>query len=257
MIAIDAGNTRIKWGVHNGAGWQSLGAVPTQAPAELAAAAAHWPAADAIVACNVAGEGLEKALEKALKCAFAPHFPGIEWLRPTSAACGVTNRYALPDRLGADRWAALIAARADAKAARLIVCAGTATTVDWLDANGVFRGGLILPGVDLMRASLARNTAQLPLAAGEFCSEPRTTVDAIESGCLHAQIGAIERMFANLAGEPGALCLLTGGAAHRLAPLLAIPFRPCETLILDGLRHYARVGSAEPGKVAPMPASAA
>ena len=248
MIAIDAGNTRIKWGVHDGAAWTSLGAVPTAAPAEmaelaeladLAAAAALWPAGEIVVACNVAGERVEAALERAL----APRFPSIDWLRPTPAACGVSNRYVSPERLGADRWAALIAARADVNgphAARLIVCAGTATTVDWLDADGVFRGGIILPGVDLMRASLAHNTAQLPLAAGQFCREPRTTTDAIESGCLHAQVGAIERMFANLAGEPGALCLLTGGAASRLEPLLVIPFRPCETLILDGLRHYAR-----------------
>ena len=53
-----------------------------------------------------------------------------------------------------------------------------------------------------MRASLARNTAQLPLAEGEFSSAPRTTMDAIVSGCLHAQIGAIERMFRALAEQP-------------------------------------------------------
>jgi type III pantothenate kinase len=80
----------------------------------------------------------------------------------------------------------------------------------------VFRGGLILPGFDLMRAALARNTAQLPLAEGVFRAAPRNTSDAIFSGCLQAQLGAVERMFAGIAAEAGARCLLTGGA--RRAP---------------------------------------
>jgi type III pantothenate kinase len=150
----------------------------------------------------------------------------------------VRNSYDLPERLGADRWAALIGARGQLSTACLVVCAGTATTVDWLDAGGTFRGGLILPGVDLMRASLARNTAQLPLADGHFRYEPRNTMDAIVSGCMHAQVGAIERMFAKIAAEPGAVCLLTGGAAQSIVPLLNIPFRLTENLILDGLARF-------------------
>ena len=120
----------------------------------------------------------------------------------------------------------------------LVVCAGTATTVDLLGADGEFRGGLIFPGFDLMRAALARDTAQLPLAEGEYRPLPRNTRDAIFSGCLHAQAGAIERMFATLAGAPGALCLLTGGGAARLAPHLNIPLQLTDNLILDGLLRY-------------------
>ena len=111
--------------------------------------------------------------------------------------------------------------------------------MDWLDAGGDFRGGLILPGVDLMRASLAGNTAQLPLSEGEYCDEPRSTIDSIASGCLHAQAGAIERMYAKLPAASNALCLLTGGAAERIAPHLAIPFQFSEHLILDGLVRFA------------------
>ena len=111
--------------------------------------------------------------------------------------------------------------------------------MDLLDANGVFRGGLILPGFDLMRAALARNTAQLPLAEGVFCAEPRNTMDAIVSGCLQGQLGAIERMFSAIAAEPGARCLLTGGAAERLAAHLKIPFQLVDNLILNGLVRFA------------------
>ena len=237
MIAIDAGNTRIKWGVHDGHAWVALGAVPTAAADRLADAAMAWPARAHAVACNVAGKAVGQCISDVLAARFSP----LTWLSASGAACGVNNSYEQPEQLGADRWAALIGARAlqgNAGHASLVVCAGTATTVDWLDAHGVFRGGVILPGVDLMRAALARNTAQLPLAAGEFRAEPRNTTDAIVSGCLHAQIGAIERLFASVAVESGALCLLTGGAVQCLAPLLRIPYKRIDTLILDGLRRF-------------------
>jgi len=94
-----------------------------------------------------------------------------------------------------------------------------------------------------MRAALARNTAQLPLAEGSYREQPRNTMDAIVSGCLQAQLGAIERMFRSIADEPGARCLLTGGTAPRLAAHLNIPFQLMDNLILDGLLRFA----ASPG----------
>ena len=234
IVAIDAGNTRIKWGAHDGSMWVAQGALPTAEAASLAGMAAGWPDAARIVACNVAGETVGDAIGAALAPRFAPPL----WLRSSAAICGVRNAYEQPEQLGADRWAALIGARGMTSSACLVVCVGTATTVDWLDADGEFRGGLILPGVDLMRASLARNTAQLPLAEGEFSCAPRTTMDAIVSGCLHAQIGAIERMFRVLADQPGAICMLTGGAAQRIAPHLNITYQLVENLILDGLLRF-------------------
>lgn len=234
LIAIDAGNTRIKWGIHDETAWIAQGAFPTSEAATLNDIAATWPADAAVIASNVAGQAVEQAITAALSKRFA----APRWLRSSAEACGVRNGYEQPTRLGADRWAALIGARSRVSGTSLVVCAGTATTVDWLDASGDFRGGLILPGVDLMRASLARNTAQLPLADGKFRKEPRNTMDAIASGCLHAQIGAIERMFGALAAEPPAICLLTGGAAEQLAPHLNIPFELVENLILDGLIRF-------------------
>lgn len=234
MIAVDAGNTRIKWGIHDGAGWIERGALPTGEARRLRECAIHWPAGVSVVACNVAG----KAVEDEMVAALAGRFPPVRWLRSSAEVCGVRNGYDEPPRLGADRWAAMIGARGVVQGASLVVCAGTATTIDWLAADGEFRGGLILPGVELMRSSLARNTAQLPLADGHFRIAPRNTADAIFSGCLQAQIGAVERMYAAMRGESDALCLLTGGAAPCLAPHLSIPFQLMENLILDGLVRF-------------------
>ena len=62
-------------------------------------------------------------------------------------------------------------------------------------AQGEFTGGLILPGIDLMRFVLHEHTGRLPLQEGRFVAAPRSTADAIETGCRHAQAGAVERMF--------------------------------------------------------------
>ena len=233
IIAVDIGNSRIKWGVRGDSGWIARDALPTTEAARLEEIASQWPSNSVVVACNVAGEGVGRIAESALQQRHRLH-----WLRSASRTCGVSNAYEQPEKLGADHWAAMIGARGRTDSACIVVCAGTATTVDYLDADGVFRGGLIIPGINLMRASLARNTAQLPLAEGEYRDEPRSTVDAIASGCLHAQVGAIERLFSRVANEPGAVCLMTGGAAPRLVPHLSIPYLLAENLILEGLVRF-------------------
>jgi len=235
IVAIDAGNSRIKWGVNDGKAWLDSGVLATADVAWLSEAADEWPANARVAVCNVAGPEVAESISSLL----APRHATISFLRARVAACGVRNTYERPEQLGADRWAALIGARGMLAGACLVVCAGTATTIDLLDAAGVFRGGLILPGFDLMRTALAHNTAQLPLAEGVFRAEPRNTLDAIFSGCLQAQLGAVERMFAGIAAEPDARCLLTGGGAGSLAEHLKIPCQLVDNLILNGLVRFA------------------
>ena len=89
--------------------------------------------------------------------------------------CGVRNLYERPEQLGPDRWASLIAARTlEPGRACLVVNAGTCTTVDMLSVNGEFAGGLILPGIDLMRFVLHEHTGRLPLQEGRYVRAPRT-----------------------------------------------------------------------------------
>jgi type III pantothenate kinase len=234
IVAIDAGNTRIKWGLHDGVQWIDKGIVATSDVILLGEAADEWPTEARAVLCNVAGAGVAQTIAEIL----ARRRMHLDTLHSSRAACGVRNGYDNPAQLGADRWAALIGARGRTSAACLVASAGTATTIDLLDASGLFRGGVILPGFDLMRASLAQNTAQLPWGDGEFRAEARNTMDAIVSGCLTAQVGAIERMYAAIAREHGASCLLTGGNATRLKQHLSIPCELADNLILDGLVRF-------------------
>jgi type III pantothenate kinase len=238
ILAIDAGNSRVKWGWHDGAGWTSLATVSL---IEFAAAnhdinpfAATHENPERIVISNVAGEGVHQLLINWTSIfETEPH-----WLRGEAERCGVTSRYERPEQLGPDRWAALVAAHALRSGACLVVNAGTATTVDLLSAQGAFEGGLILPGIDLMRFVLHEHTGSLPLQEGDYVRAPRNTVDAIETGCRHAQAGAVERMF-RLAGA-NAQCIVSGGGGPALIEKLeAVPCRFVDTLVLEGLARIA------------------
>jgi len=234
ILAIDCGNTRLKWGVHDGDAWRETGSVPVANIGRLVTAWKRMAAPEKIVVSDVAGAAARRRLDDILsRWSIAP----IQ-VKPKSRQCGVTNNYREPARLGADRWAALIGARALVRGPCLVVNAGTAATADILKRDGTFSGGVIIPGLDLMKRSLARNTARLPFAEGRFSAEPRSTADAIETGCLLAQAGAVERLFATL--KPGAVCVLSGGAASRLATQLRIPVRLVDNLVLEGLIRIAR-----------------
>lgn len=169
----------------------------------------------------------------------------IEWFASVAGRAGVRNGYRNPAQLGCDRFAAAIGAHALAPGQAIVVVnCGTATTIDAVTADGVFLGGMILPGLGLMATSLARNTAQLPQIAqgGKLPSGfADNTDDAILSGLLAAQAGAIERACALHRAEA---CLISGGAASYIAPALAarVAHRLVDNIVLIGL--HAAIGSA-------------
>ena len=233
ILVIDAGNTRIKWGLHHDGKWRGAGAAPTAKPARLTSDWKKITAPEKILIANVAGRPVRRRLEGMLsRWSVAP-----VWVESKRRECGVINGYRDPTQLSVDRWAALIGARSLVAGPCLVVNAGTATTVDMLRGDGKFTGGAIFPGLDLMKRSLARNTAGLPLAEGRFSEEPRDTASAIETGCQLAQAGAIERMFAVLG--PGAVCAISGGSAEPIAKRLRIPTRVVDNLVLEGLVRIA------------------
>jgi type III pantothenate kinase len=233
VLALDCGNSFLKWGLHRDGAWQRREAVPLGALVRLEPQWRALGAVDTIVVSNVAGAAVGLEIDR-----LVARWPArVVHVVAKRSECGVVNGYEQPERLGADRWAALIGARAIERGACLVVDAGTATTADILGADGTFRGGIILPGVELMKRALAQHAAQLPLAPGDVVSEPRRTADAIETGCLLAQAGAIERLHAGM--ESGARCLLSGGNAAKIAATLRIGTRLVDNLVLEGLLRIA------------------
>jgi type III pantothenate kinase len=234
IVCIDSGNSRIKWGAYEGGRWLAQGALGHDEAGTLEALAGRWPTPARVMLANVAGP----AAAANIRTRLAAWSAVLCEVRSEEQRCGVTNGYENPAQLGVDRWCALIGARRLSPLPTLVVMAGTATTVDALDGDGVFCGGLILPGIDLMRRVLARDTAGLPLAAGRHAAWPRCTDDAILSGAIEAQAGAIERAFARLAGA-GKRCLLSGGNADEISRHLALPHSVAQNLPMEGLLALA------------------
>ena len=243
FLAVDVGNTRLKWALYSapapGAAMLAHGAVFLEAIDGLAEGA--WrdlPPPSSMLGSIVASEGIRRQTEAALE------IWDVEprWVVSSASACGVVNGYDHPNRLGVDRWVALIGARhrilaRGAPRPILVVMVGTAVTVDALDTQGNFLGGLILPGFGLMLRALEMGTAGLKAPTGEAVDFPTNTSDALMSGGADAIAGAVERMHRKLAqrtGETPAF-FMTGGAAVKLAPILALPFETVDSLIFEGL----------------------
>jgi type III pantothenate kinase len=244
FMAIDIGNTRLKWALY---------ASPQPGAAVLAHGARFLETIDdlaeqdwqqltpprSMLGCVVAGEAVRRRVEEQLELwDLTPR-----WVVPQAHESGVNNGYDHPMRLGADRWVALIGARGHVLArgpARpvLVVMVGTAVTVDALDREGTFLGGLILPGHGIMLRSLESGTAGLRVPTGEVMPFPANTSDALTSGGTYAITGAIERMLRHLRDRSDGempLLMMTGGAGWKVAPYLDTPHELLESLIFDGL----------------------
>jgi type III pantothenate kinase len=243
FLAIDIGNSRLKWALY---------AAPQPGAALLAHGAAFLETIDSLaetdwktlraphsmLGCVVAGDAVRRRVEEQLE------LWDIEprWVVPSAHEAGLSNGYDHPSRLGADRWVSLAGARSRLLATggprpALVVMVGTCVTVDALDAEGRFLGGLILPGFGLMQKALEMGTAALKVPTGEVVDFPTNTSDALMSGGANAMAGAIERQARRLRQRTGQepLLLMTGGAAPKLAAVTDLHFEVVDSLIFDGL----------------------
>jgi type III pantothenate kinase len=205
-LLFDVGNTRLKWAAVESTQqpserqkklWAYSGSISSKSleSPELRAELSDYisktlPKPDAIGFSCVAGQDAISNLKSLF-----PQWSDIDWKEITGASTfnGMRTLYQDPGKLGADRWAAVIGARALSSVNTLVVNAGTATTIDLLGSTGVHYGGWILPGLDMMQSSLASNTAQLPhVIREEYQGFANNTNNAIIGGCDAAQIGAIQ-----------------------------------------------------------------
>jgi type III pantothenate kinase len=237
ILAVDAGNTRIKWAFRDHRGWVANGAVTRQETVRLSDPWKALPVPSKIVISNVAGE----LIRAELTVLMARWRMAALWVSAKETQCGVTNGYRQPAQLGCDRWAALIGARHLHPGPALIVMAGTAITVDALTADGRFLGGLILPGLDMLEDAHSSKTAGIRVERGEFEAFPTSTRNAVWSAGLLGAAGAIERMRAALVatGEQNPTLILSGGSADLIEPHLEGERVGVENLVLEGLFRIA------------------
>lgn len=244
---FDLGNTRLKFAELQAEGRPG----PAQAIAhagedfEHALARALPAHIDVAHVASVAPASVRMALLHAL----VARSTRIGFARTQAFFAGVRIAYAEPQRLGVDRFLALVAAHA--RGGPVLVCGvGTALTLDLVDADGQHRGGRIAPSPTLMRESLHARAAQLPEAGGHFAAFANDTVDALASGCEGAAIALVQDSLEAarvLLGDAPRLVLHGGGGAA-----LRVHFPQADWLdapVLDGLATWA--GIEQPTPVSP------
>lgn len=242
-LLFDVGNTRLKWGVHNGERLVRTGgidhavlkrdgfnALTTRLPKNV----------EHVLVSNVAGSsfGTKLAGVIGIHCNTDVHFARAE-----KAAFGIINGYRQPRRIGVDRFVAMVGARAESKSALCVVDAGTAVTIDVIDRSGRHLGGQIIPGLDMMAAALDQRTSDIGTTrrSARRVDDPMsmfaaTTQTAVRNGSLNAVCGAIERALKALRGAGHrAKIVLTGGDGSRILAMLQgnVVHRP--HLVLQGL----------------------
>lgn len=248
FLALDVGNTRLKWAQYDapapGAQMLAQGAVFLENIDKLAEG--DWcgiAAPSKILGCIVAGDAIKRRVIEQLDLWDVTP----QWVISSPQEADVTNGYEHPARLGADRWVAMIGARHRLLAQGLnkpciVVMVGTAVTVEAIDVSGRFLGGIILPGHGIMLRALESGTAGLHVPTGEVCDFPTNTSDALTSGGTFAIAGAVQRMADNLQRHCGQdpVCIMTGGAGWKMAPSMSVDVDLVESLIFDGLLEIAQ-----------------
>lgn len=235
MLLIDQGNTRTKFGRVQRGRVQRIAVIPT---ADAAITVATLPLAGLTAAAGVSSAGPAR---DALTAALAARDIATRWIVSEHAG-GLRLSYREPARLGADRYAAMRGAWAEVGDAVVVIDAGTAITIDALDARGQQVAALLLPGFGLQRVALARGTAAVrPRDTTRLQLAARDTDGAVEAGLWSAVLGALDRVVATVQPK---LVLATGGDA----PLLVrrwqgpVPIRHRPELVLAGVWRAARVG---------------
>lgn len=245
-MLLDVGNSSVKWAIEREGVLEEGGRFYYRDEGFSRSASRAWkglPAPRFLAVANVAGAGMEHEISE---------WAGKVWgttpcyIRASKRAAGVTNAYREPDALGADRWAAIVAAHHDSKNPVCVIDCGTAITLDIVDAAGNHQGGLIAPGLDMMRRSLVKETAAigaLPVEAGGMQSLlSRNTIDGVSSGVMHMAGALIDRVTGEAAAGYGRNleAVITGGDAERILPLLRRPPRYDRSLVLKGVAILAR-----------------
>lgn len=182
------------------------------------------------------------ALRVALLDALTARCGRILIARTVSRFGGLRIAYPQPETLGADRFLAMLGARARwPHTAVLVVGVGTAITLDLVDADGAHRGGRIAPSPALMREALHARAAQLPEHGGTFVAFADNTADALRSGCDGAALALIEQALRDaeilLGARPATI--LHGGGAEALPDAGAGERSRIPGLVLEGLGVWA------------------
>lgn len=239
-VVVDVGNTRIKWGRCAAGRVAQVIRLPPE-PVAWEEPFASWTEGGSLTWILT---GVHPARRTALAA----------WLRERGQQVrviedwrelGLTVALEHPERAGIDRLLDAVAVneRREPGRAAVVVDAGSAVTVNLVDAAGTFRGGSIAPGLRLMARALKDHTALLPLIEIQTPQPPSlglSTPQAMAAGIYWSVVGGIRTLYEELSRglTPQPELWLTGGDGPLLAPALEAA-RTWPEMTLEGVRLTA------------------
>jgi type III pantothenate kinase len=234
-LLIDIGNTRLKWGLYTEGKIYHTVALAHQSTDFIQQLSAVWQALAAPEKLAIASVSANSITTEVIYLA-QRLWTGIPIIRVNSMAkaFGVNNGYLHPKQLGVDRWLSLVASYHQYQQAAWIVDCGTAITLDFIDDQGQHGGGLISPGLQLMKTALLTHTSIVNFSEQDYyLSLANHTNQALVNGTLYAAIGLIHQLINR---QPlKAIVILTGGDSSIIAKHLSLPFIIEADLVLKGL----------------------
>ena len=242
-LQLDVGNSSVKWRLLEAGNLRDRGQFAHE-DAGAKRDLLELVNADARVwVASVAGPEFEIELT----ALFAEQGGPQPWFaRATAAAGGLTNSYEHPERMGVDRWLAMLAARARAGGRLCVVDAGSALTIDLVADSGQHEGGYIIPGPALMERALLLDTDRVRFDEDvSYSLAPgRSTAEAVRHGIALAQVGAVMATLETVEGEAPQL-FFCGGAGKTLMNLLGRGGSYTPDLVFEGLAVMAGESEGE------------
>lgn len=242
-LFIDAGNTRLKWCLDDQGHTLASGTGSLEEENPLSSAGELIRQVRSVAISTVASEERrDHLMDSLVKLCLAP----VQFYWSEQARNGLVSAYQDVSRMGADRWHAMYGAWLEYKQGFVVVDAGSAVTVDYVDPRGQHLGGYILPGLQMMLRSLRTDAARIWFDPEQgLATDPgRSTGECVNHGLAWLSGAMIERIMADARKYMLSDVLVTGGDASRLIGLgLSGTHRP--DLVLSGLRAIHTEESSE------------
>ena len=240
IVLVDIGNTRTKCSIGINENTERVVIENNQiTPSWLSE---HWENATQVIIGSVKAG----ALTELITSWSISNKVNVNFIESEQKRFGITNSYQQPKSLGVDRWLTLIGASIlHPQSGVIIIDAGTATTLDVLDKNGIHQGGLILAGIDLMLSQLTSNTSKVNFERSTTINTGlgKSTSECVNNAAWTATIAMINSSIKEAESIYSIEhCILLGGNAQRILPFIQSKnseVNIIDDLIFEGLKRYA------------------
>lgn len=244
-ILLDIGNSSINWALQEQAEFTSTGVFhykKNNLEQGLQENLLPFAAPTDVLVSNVAGDEVFNVLNDWVK----KQWQQACWQPSVSSHFKkLKNSYCEPQQMGIDRWLAMVTSWEKYQSALFLVGCGTALTIDLITIEGEHLGGYIVPGVELMQQALVNRTEKINVVVKNKVSlaYANDTQTAVNNGAFLATVSMIDRtldqFMREFSCEPK--CIISGGMAELIQPLLNDPFEYEPNLVLKGLSVLHKV----------------